>query len=65
VAATHAVVFVVVAYLLKRIFRTWENMEDMENTENTENTENMEGFQTSSKTPAQQMEAKKAAAAKM
>jgi len=49
VAATHAVVFVVVAYLLKRIFRTWENMEDMENTDNTENTENTqntnEGFQ--------------------
>ena len=46
VAATHAVVFVVVAYLLKRIFRTWENMEDMENTENTENTQNTnEGFQ--------------------
>ena len=45
VAATHAVVFVVVAYLLKRIFRSLENMEDMENTENTENTDNTQNTQ--------------------
>jgi hypothetical protein len=38
VAATHAVVFVLVAYLLKRNFRSWENMEDME-----------EGFQAKAK----------------